>query len=153
MPAANPNSAPARGPPTMPAMIASSSMMSGPAPNTRRRSSTVSSTTRNSSRTSGTFARTLFMSGRVALRLPEQDLDEVEPGEVDEGVDRHILRQRAGLHLGRPHLAHRDAGREDAALQTAGDDDLVPRHLGADVDEVDGQRLACAIAARDTNVT
>src|SRR5436305_5337789 len=153
MPAANPNRAPTRGPPTMPAITASSSMMSGPAPNTRRRSSTVSSTTRNSSRINGTLARAVFMGLRQrALRLPDEHLHEVETREVDEGIDRHLVLQGSRRHGGRPHLAYGDVGREHAALQATGDGDFTAGHLGAHVHKIDRQWLMRAVAARHAHV-
>src|SRR3954453_4041779 len=141
MPAPNPNRAPTRGPPPIPATTANNSMMSGPAPNTRRRSRTVSSTTRKSNTTNGTLARALFIwpcSRGIALRLPDEHLHEVETDEIDEGVDGHFLLQRPRRHLGGAPLAHGNVRREPASLQTAGDNPLPACHFGADVDEVDG---------------
>src|SRR3954447_24473982 len=157
MPAAKPSSAPTRGPPTMPATTARSNMTSGPAPNTRSRSRTVSSTIRNSSKTKGTLARALFISlclssRQRALRFPDEHLHEIEAGEIDERVDRHVVLQRSPRHRCRAHPAHRDVAREHAALEPARDDDLAAHHLGADVDEVDWQRLASSVPARHADV-
>src|SRR4051812_15288568 len=103
--------APTRGPPTMPATTASSSMPSGVTPKMWRRSSTVRCTMRNSIRTRGTLARGIGRL-RLPVRLPEEHLHVVEAGQVDDRVDRDLMLQRAGTHSGGAHGPHWHARRE-----------------------------------------
>src|SRR5213079_1506787 len=106
---------------------------------------TVRCRMRNSSSTSGILARGK-LNICAASRLPQEDLDVVEPPQVDDGVDLDLLLEGGRRHLGRPHPADGETGRKHAALEAAGHHDLTGVDLRAHVDQVDWESLVGAVA-------
>ena len=73
-------------------------------------------------------------------RLPQQHDDIVEPAEVGERLDLELLGQPLGALVDLHHPPDGDVGRKDAALDPAGEDQVLAVStvdVGPDVDDVE----------------